>query len=70
MNFDRDMLLASPLSETLDFLEQRNLDYKLVQVKPPNKKNNDETGPGIKRVIDIREKDNFLKIIWSFQYNE
>ncbi len=70
MNFEKDLFLASPLSETLAYLEQNNIEYRLIQVKPPNRKDNEETCLGIKRVIEIREKDDFLEIIWSFQYNE
>ncbi|MFW6001578.1 MAG: hypothetical protein ACOCQE_04315 [Halanaerobium sp.] len=67
---DKDKLLASPLKEALEFFAKNKLKYKLIQTKPPNKKIKAESELGKKRIINITEKEDFLEIIWSFQYND
>ena len=70
MTLDKDKLLASPLKETLKIFDKNNIKYRLVQIKPPNKKIKDQSELGIRRIINIREKEDFIEITWSFQYNE
>lgn len=70
MDLDKDKLLASPLKEVLKIFDKNKTEYKLIQTKPPNKKNEDQSELGIKRIINIYDKEDFLEIIWSFQYND
>ncbi len=70
MNLDKDKLLASPLKEVLVFFDKKKINYKLIQTKPPNKKIEDQSELGIKRIINISDTEDFLEIIWSFQYND
>jgi hypothetical protein len=70
MSLDKDKLLASPLKEALEIFAKNKLEYKLIQTKPPNKKIKAKSELGKKRIININEKEDFLEIIWSFQYND
>jgi hypothetical protein len=69
MDLNKEELLASPLKEALEIFDKNKIEYKLIQTKPPNKKVEDQSELGIKRIINIQDKEDFLEIIWSFQYN-
>lgn len=70
VDLNKDKLFASPLEEALEFFDEEKIEYKLIQTKPPNKKNKDKAEHSLKRIISIRDKEDFLEIIWSFQYND
>jgi len=70
MSLERDRLLASPLFKVIELLENKDIDFQLTQLKPPNRKEQAADQFTEKRVLNIRERENFLEIIWSFQYND
>ncbi|ADQ14767.1 hypothetical protein [Halanaerobium hydrogeniformans] len=68
MSLQKEKLLASQLGDALEILAKNEIKYKLKETKPPLK-NIKKSNSKHKRVIRIKEKADFLEIIWSFQYN-
>lgn len=71
MKFKIYKLLASPLKKAVDFFEEEQLNYRLKEIKPPYKNEDNLRNKGIKRVLKIEKDivDDFYQITWSFQYN-
>ncbi len=67
MNFSK--LLASPLNKAVKYMEERHLDYRLKEIKPPFQNKDNLKIKGSKRVLKIEKEHNFYIITWSFQYN-
>ncbi|MGM0602852.1 MAG: hypothetical protein ACQESS_06015 [Bacillota bacterium] len=63
MNFEFDNFLGGPLTELTEFLKVNNIKYKLIQTEAPKKEAN-----GIKRVLNMKKKEDHYIIIWSYQY--
>jgi len=62
-------LLASPPNKAVKFMEERQFDYRLKEIKPPFQNKDNLKNKGIKRVLKIEKENNFYLITWSFQYN-
>ncbi|RCW51578.1 MULTISPECIES: hypothetical protein [unclassified Halanaerobium] len=63
MEFNFDDFLGGSLSEIINFLKTNNIEYKLVQTKVRKREEK-----GIKRVINIKKREDHYLIIWSYQY--
>lgn len=61
--------LASPLKQAVNFFENNQIDYKLVEIKPPSQYKIDHGKKETKRILKLEKKDKTYLITWSFQYN-
>lgn len=67
-----DQFLASPLNKVLEFFDDKNLKYKLKEIKPPFDNYDSKitsSSSNKKRVLKISKEDDLYLIIWSFQFN-
>lgn len=66
---DFSKFLTSPLNKAVRFMEERQFDYRLKEIKPPFQNKANLKNKGLKRVLKIEKENNFYLITWSFQYN-
>lgn len=72
METQLEKLLISPLEQVINFFKENKLDYSLVEIEPPhgNKNYSERKKVGIKRVLNIKKRNDSYKVYWSFQYYE